>query len=274
MRIHQTKPLFAWDCLEDNPSLRTVRDFLEAVPDADLLASLNRARGRGRNDYPVHVLWGVTLLTIVLRHPSIEACLGELARNEALRRLIGIDREEGIPKKWSISRFLDALGRAPHLEILHEVFDAMVKRLGEVVPDLGQDTAGDATYLNARRKKDRGAKEEKAEGLPQAAGGRKEYTDADGRVTKVVEWFGYKLHLLADVKHEVGLAYRVTSTKKGDGETLPDLVGDAEVHLPPDRIQTLAYDKAAEVPMPGPTRRLVTMKLGPIQQALREWIPA
>ena len=87
MRIAITKPLFAWDCLEDSPSLQTTGRFLEAVPDGKLLESLRRARGKGRNDYPVHVLWGVVLLTPLLRHSSFEACLGELRRNEALRRL-------------------------------------------------------------------------------------------------------------------------------------------------------------------------------------------
>jgi len=58
MRITTTKPLFAWDCLEDSPSVRTVKEFLAAVPDAKLLEGLRRWRGRGRNDYPVHVLWG------------------------------------------------------------------------------------------------------------------------------------------------------------------------------------------------------------------------
>jgi hypothetical protein len=38
----------------------------------------------------------------------------------------------------------------------------------------------------------------------------KEYRDDEGKVTKVVEWFGYKLHLLVDAKHEVVLAYEVT----------------------------------------------------------------
>ncbi len=42
--------------------------------------------------------------------------------------------------------------------------------------------------------------------MPQASGGRKEYHDAEGEVTKVVEWFGFKLHLLVDVKHEVVLS--------------------------------------------------------------------
>ena len=122
MHIAQTKPLFAWDCLEDSPSLKTVRDLLAALPDAKLLESLRSARGKGRNDY----------------------------------------------------------------------------------------------------------------------------TDDEGKVTKVVEWFGFKLHLLVDVKHEVALSYEITDTKAGDGETLPALLAQAQQALPEDRIETLAYDKAAD----------------------------
>ncbi|MGQ9771017.1 MAG: hypothetical protein ACUVQG_10710, partial [Thermogutta sp.] len=33
-------------------------------------------RGHGRNDYPVHVLWGVLLLRIALRHVSFQATMG------------------------------------------------------------------------------------------------------------------------------------------------------------------------------------------------------
>ena len=68
--------------------------------------------------------------------------------------------------------------------------------------------------------------------MPQASGGRKEYSDDEGNVTRVVEWFGFKLHLLVDVKHEVPLAYEITDTKAGDGETLPALVEQAQAVLP------------------------------------------
>lgn len=98
MRIAMTKPLFAWDCLDDSPDLATIRDFLHALPDGQLLESLRQYRGRGRDDYPVTALWGVTVLTPLLRHPTTEACLGDLRRNAALRRLIGIEHEEGVPK--------------------------------------------------------------------------------------------------------------------------------------------------------------------------------
>jgi hypothetical protein len=246
MRIQVTKPLFAWDELEDSPTLKTIKQLLDIIPDEPLLNSLHAARGKGRNDVPIHVAWGVLVLSIALRHPTIEGCLAELRRNESLRRLIGIESEDAVPQKWNLSRFLDRLGQEPHLSHLHGIFDSLIEQLGSAVPDLGRNTAGDATSLNARRKKDKRAQAEQREGLPQASGGRKEYKDDDGKVTKVVEWFGFKLHLLVDVKHEVSLAYKITDTKAGDGETLPAILSDAQDNLPEDRIETLAYDKAAD----------------------------
>jgi hypothetical protein len=241
------KPLFAWDCLEDNPNLATIKKFLESVPDAKLLDGLRRHRGRGRNDCPVHVAWGVVLLRIALRHTTFAATLAELARNEALGRLIGIEKPEDVPDSWNISRFLDVLGQEPHFSELRRIFDTMVQRLGQAVPDLGRHTAGDSTALHARGKESEDAVEaEVAQGLPQPSGGHKEYTDDDGKVTKIVEWFGYKLHLLVDAKHEVVLAYRVTTANAADCKSLANLVEQGQANLPEDRIETLAYDKAAD----------------------------
>jgi len=246
MMIHHAKPLFAWDCLEDSPSLQTIKNLLAALPDGKLLDSLRAARGKGRDDYPVSVLWGVVVLRVALRHITTEAVLAELRRNEGLRRIIGIESENGVPHKWNMSRFEDVLGQEPHRTHLKTIFNVLIERLGLAVADLGRDTAGDATDLSARRKPEEAAQKEIDEGLPQASGGRKEYKDDEGKVTKVVEWFGFKLHLLVDVKHEVVLSYAITDTKAGDGETLPVLLDQAKVNLPEDRIKTLAYDKAAD----------------------------
>src|SRR5271157_678353 len=186
MIVHAARPLFAWDCLEDNPSLQTIRDLLAALPDGKLLRSLQIARGKGRNDYPVSVLWGVVVLRVALRHTTTEAVLAELRRNEGLRRLIGIESEAGVPKPWNISRFEEVLGQEPHRSLLKDVFNVLIQRLGVEVTDLGCNTAGDATGLSARRKPVEAAQEEIDEGLPQASGGRKEYKDSEGKVTKVV----------------------------------------------------------------------------------------
>jgi hypothetical protein len=186
MKIAYNKPLFAWDCLEDYPELRTIRDFLQAVPDAKLLNALRSWRGHGRNDCPVVTAWGVLLLTIALRHPHIEATLGELRRNRDLGRLIGIRELSDVPKAWNISRFLRVLGQEPHLSLLREVFDQIIQALGEVVSNLGEDTAGDSAWLSARNTRSQQPDQKKAErGLPQPTAGRKEYKDESGKVVKV-----------------------------------------------------------------------------------------
>lgn len=247
MKVAITKPLFAWDALENSPSLQSVRVLLEAIPDHALLESLQAARGKGRDDYPVAVLWGTLVLAIALRHVSTDACLEDLRRNPALRLLIGIEAEDKVPDADNMSRFLARLGEEPHLTLLQAVFDAMAKRLGLVVGDLGKDTAGDSTGLAGRAALSQKLKQAEIEqGLPQPTGGRKEYQDDDGKVTHVVEWFGYKLHLLVDVQHEVALAFHITDTKAGDNERIPELVEQAKKNLPPQRIKTLAYGKAAD----------------------------
>src|SRR5262249_9176157 len=55
-----------------------------------------------------------------------------------------------------------------------------------------------------------------------------------------------KLHLLVDAKHEVAWAYHVSDTKAGDNEEIEPLLVHAQANLPEGRIETVAYDKAAD----------------------------
>lgn len=247
MMPHLCRPLFPWDELSDSPSLQAIRALLASIPDERLLQLLAQRRHHGCDKYPVRVLWGCLLVAILLRYPSMEACLEELRRNAGLRLLIDIEREQDVPHGWNLSRFLAVLGQEPFLTELVSLFDVMVRHLGEAIAELGRHTAGDATALSGRLDPDEGRRAEETEqGLPQPSGGRKEYTDDDGKVTKVIEWFGYKLHLLVDVKHEVALAYHITDTKAGDNEEVEALVAHAQANLPEGRIETMAYDKAAD----------------------------
>ena len=154
MLIHATKPLFPWDELETSPTLATIRQALQAIPDAALLDALRRRRHNGCDTYPVSVLWGVLLLSVLLRHTTTEACLEELRRNAPLRLLVGIESEDRVPNGWNLTRFLAVLGQAPYLDLLRDVFNHMVQRLGVAVPDLGKHTAGDSTGLSGRREPD------------------------------------------------------------------------------------------------------------------------
>jgi hypothetical protein len=242
MQIAWSKPLFAWEEMEDSPSLATIRELLAVIPDGPLLAALRESRGRGRNDYPVEVLWGVCVLCVALRHTGVEACLAELRRNAGLRQVIGIDSEAGVPKKWNVSRFQVVLGEEPFRTLARTAFETMTQRLALAVPDLGKAAAGDSTTLNARRAQDPKANAD----LPAPCGGRKEYFDEQGQVAAVHEWFGYKLHLSVDVKHEVALSWTITPATASDGATIPSLVEGMDRVLPQGRLQTFAYDKAAD----------------------------
>lgn len=247
MRIHATQPLFPWSELEDSPSLQTIRAVLSSLPDQPLLDALQRARGHGRNDYPLDVLWGVVVLSVLCRYVWLNDCLEELHRNPTLCRLLGIRAVAHIPGPHNLSRFLDLLGRPEPLAALRGVFDTLVAELGAAVPELGRHTAGDSTALKGKAKRaPQAVQQEIEEGLPQPSGGKKEYTDEEGTVVKVYEWFGYKLHLLVDVKYEVALAYHVSDTGLGDNEGVEALVEQAEANLGEGRIETLAYDKAAD----------------------------
>lgn len=248
MHILTTAPLFPWDKLPASVDLIALKHLLDLIPDEALLEALRTHRGHGRNDYPVHVLWRVHLARYFLRHPTMEACLAELARNPALRRVVGLEENASIPDAWNMSRFLVVLGQVEHLALLEKAFERMVGRLAEAVVDLGRNVAGDSAALEARTGHAK-AKEGDVSPLPQPAGGRKEYKDDSGKVVKVYEWFGYKFHLLVDVKHEVVLACKITSAAgegTGDSSVLPLLLEQARRVLPEGRIQTLAFDKAAD----------------------------
>ena len=47
MLLASHQPLFAWDALEDSPSIGTIQRLLASIPDASLPDSLRQARGHG-----------------------------------------------------------------------------------------------------------------------------------------------------------------------------------------------------------------------------------
>jgi hypothetical protein len=240
MHLYTTDSLFPWEKLPDSPDLKVLRFLLDMLPDERLLAALRSYRGKGRNDYPMQVLWRVHVTRYLLRHVTMEACLAELGRNPALRRVVGIEDGQGVPEPWNVSRFLEVLGQEQHLALMQEMFETLARRLSVAVDDLGRDVAGDSAALSAR-------KDRNPDGtLPQPDGGRKEYTDETGKVVKVYEWFGYKFHLLVDVKHEVIIAWQVTPATTSDVRSIPQLLERADRVLPEGRMATLAYDKAAD----------------------------
>jgi len=202
------------------------------LPQQGLISLVRRRPSEDSSAFLDHFpLWRVTVLTVLLRHTTTEACLAELRSNAGLRRLIGIRDPDGVPKKWNMSRFQAILGSEPHLSLLQEMFNIMVQRLGGVVKQLGRHTAGDATGLSARPPRgQRGASE-----LDQPTGGRKEYTDMEGRSrTQAARARRQQQRRLRRGRDHLLLRHGVGSPgAAGDGVHWPrEVAGDAEVSLP------------------------------------------
>lgn len=245
--MHLRLPLllpFEWDLFDEAPELAVVKWILDTLPDEEFIRSLNRERGKGRNDYPVEVCWRIHLLVPLLKHPTLQACLAELRRNPTLRRIVGIQHPDQVPKAWVMSRFQNKLGEERHVAAQRLIFQKIVESLLEKVSDFGTHLAGDVTALSAR--KETGCDPNPPEHLPIANGGRKEYYNEKGEVEKVHEWFGFALHLIIDRIHEVVIDWELTDANTHDATVLPDLLKRTVENLPEDRAKTLAYDKAAD----------------------------
>ena len=53
---------FSWSDVEKLPELRRLEGVLKALPDEELLASLEAVRGRGRDHYPVRAMWRAVVM--------------------------------------------------------------------------------------------------------------------------------------------------------------------------------------------------------------------
>jgi len=85
MAILPQSRLFSWENLENLDDLHRLRLVLEAVPDEPLMRLLERARGRGRDDYPVRAVWNSLLAGVVYQHPSVASLRRELLRSASER---------------------------------------------------------------------------------------------------------------------------------------------------------------------------------------------
>ncbi|MDQ0340586.1 hypothetical protein J2S00_003410 [Caldalkalibacillus uzonensis] len=95
MAIIQQMSLFEWEEIEQLGDLERLLLVLENMPDEPLMQMLEKARGRGKNDYPIRAMWNSVLAGIVFQHESIESLRRELGRNGQLRHLCGFEGQVG-----------------------------------------------------------------------------------------------------------------------------------------------------------------------------------
>lgn len=113
-----------------------------------------------------------------------------------------------------------------HREEIGKLFDKIVDEVKEVLPDVGRFLGIDAKAVNSFARPTEKKRWDGRRDLD-ADWGRKEYTGRreDGTLwEKVVKWFGYKIHLLADTNYELPIAYKVTRASAGDSPVLGEFL--------------------------------------------------
>ncbi len=251
-RIPQAS-LFSWKEIEASSDLVRLGLVLSVIPDESLMQKLERARGKGRNDYPVRAMWNALLAGVVFQHPSAAALIRELRRNRELADRCGFDPFKGLDGICSEDAFGRFLGQViRHREAVVSMFETVVSALLCDLPDLGRTLALDSKAIASFG---RAVKDEKRQKTPDgrrdldANVGVKTYkgTREDGSVwKKVVSWFGYKLHLVVDSKYEIPLGFSVSRASCSDvveGRRLVPALLNAQPEVA-SRARELAADRA------------------------------
>ena len=215
---------------------------------------LEQQRDRGRDDFPVRPMWNALVAGVVFQHPKVESLLRELRRNAQLRQVCGFDLAKGlkaVPTSWAFSRFLAQV--IAHQAMIRGMFDTMVERVAQLLPDYGVSLALDGKALPsyARGKSEQSADEKHSDHRRDNDGewGVHEYsgTHEDGTKWQTVKkWFGYAIHLLVDSRYELPVSFSVTRANASEVVEGHGLVERLEERHPQivERCQELAADRA------------------------------
>jgi hypothetical protein len=223
-----------------------------------LVQYLEVMRGHGRDDYPVRAMWHGLLAGIVFQHESLESLLRELARNPSLLDACGFDPlpiqrkpkvrvvtdpETGVsriaypsapepvravPSSWNFSRFLaNVIELEESLGMVGEMTVQLREQLMSVLPDFGEHLGFDGTDIASHSTGQKGrASAETSD--PDADWGYHETHGIDARTgkawKKIKRWFGYGLHLIADTRYELPVAFELTPASASEQTTLRAMI--------------------------------------------------
>ena len=113
---------------------------LLGMDDEALMLRLEERRGKGRNDYPVRVMWNLIIAMKVFGHRTVESFRRELMRNSQLRKICGLDdfanKKHLVPPSRVFTKFLKMLTREQGS--IDGMFDGMVLELSEKLPEFGK----------------------------------------------------------------------------------------------------------------------------------------
>ena len=127
---------------------------LEGLDDERLMLLLESKRYKGRDDYPIRVMWNLFVAMKIFAHRTVASFRRELSRNSQLRKICGLDdfarKRHLVPPARVFSGFIKTL--ANEQAEIDRIFTETVSELAEKLPGFGKNAAGDGKYLDSYAK--------------------------------------------------------------------------------------------------------------------------
>ena len=216
--------LFSWNDVEARSDLERFYLVRDNLPDENIVVTLEKRRGNGRDDFPIRAMWNALIAGIVFQHPSIESLIRELSRNPSLLEACGFNilprqkkpvaelkrnEETGqmeiiwsgggdayflVPGSWTFSRFLKNVIELEEYSrmvsgMVRNLRESLMKELPEFGCHLGYDGKAIKSYSTGQESRKTGETSDK-----DADWGKHETKGINSETgkqwTKVNSWFG------------------------------------------------------------------------------------
>ena len=219
-------------------SYDSLRQAMDSIDDSELVAALHRHTARGPKGRWVRPMWRAYLASFLLNFDHTNDLIRSLEDNPALRQVCGFDGP--LPHRTTFNRFIQRLKQ--YNDLMESCVTALVNALKLELPDLGEEVAIDSTAIRTHSNPNR-----KTVSDPDAAWGVK-HSVRSKKKDGTEYFFGYKSHVVADVKYGIPLAQIVTAGNRNDSPLLQPLIRKAQAQFdwfrPTVAIGDRGYDSA------------------------------
>ena len=187
-----------------------LREAFDAVDDAEVVAAIHGHTTRGPKGRWVRPLWRAFSASYLLDFDNTNDLIRNLQDNPVLRQVCGFDGP--LPHRTTFNRFLQRV--EDHDDLVETYIAALINALKLELPDLGEEVAIDSTSIRTHSNPNRKPTSD---------------SDADWGVKHSVQskkkggeeyFFGFKNHVICDVKYGIPLAQIVTPANRHDSPLL------------------------------------------------------
>lgn len=197
---------------DDSPLTAELTAIFDSIDDSRLMRRLWSYRWTGRRGYSPRSLWRAVIAGHYLNIPTTIGLIRRLQEDPQLVRACGL---MAVPSRLTVGRFLQRL--VENIELVRECLASASRDLRLRLPDFGEEVAVDSTTITTYANPGREHKSD-----PDATWTRKPNSQR-----KLAFHYGYRLHLIADARHEIPVYADVMTANRNDSPTLVPLVSAA-----------------------------------------------